>query len=64
MLAGPGDGSILLISALFAAAMLLGADIIGRVAAAPNEIAAGIVAAMLGEPFFIHVVRRFRLARR
>lgn len=60
---GPDNRRVLPLSALFAAAVLLAADIIGRVVATPNEIAAGIVAAVLGGPFFIHVVRRFRLAR-
>lgn len=62
-MAGPDNRAILPLSALFAAAMLLAADILGRVVAAPDEVAAGIVAAILGGPFFIHVVRRFRLAR-
>ena len=60
---GPDNRHVLPLSALFAGAVLLAADIIGRVVATPNEIAAGIVAAVLGGPFFIHVVRRFRLAR-
>lgn len=50
-------------SALFAAILLLGADLLGRVIAAPAEIAAGIVAALLGGPFFIVAVRRFRVSR-
>lgn len=60
---GPDNRRVLPLSALFAASTLLGADIIGRIVAPPNEIAAGIVAAVLGGPFFVHVVRRFRLAR-
>ena len=60
---GPDNRDLLPLSGLFAAAMLLGADILGRTIVAPDELAAGIVATMLGGPFFIHVVRRFRLAR-
>ncbi|GEK69467.1 FecCD family ABC transporter permease [Paracoccus denitrificans] len=60
---GPDNRRVLPLSALFAASTLLGADILGRIVAPPNEIAAGIVATILGGPFFIHVVRRFRLAR-
>ncbi|MFT4012318.1 MAG: iron ABC transporter permease [Paracoccus sp. (in: a-proteobacteria)] len=61
--AGPDNRRVLPLSALFAASVLLGADIIGRLIAPPAEVAAGIVAAILGGPFFVHVVRRFRLAR-
>lgn len=60
---GPDNRRVLPLSALIAASVLLGADIIGRVVAPPAEVAAGIVAAILGGPFFIHAVRRFRLAR-
>lgn len=60
---GPDNRRVLPLSALFAASVLLGADIIGRVVAPPAEVAAGIVVAILGGPFFVHVVRRFRLAR-
>lgn len=50
-------------AALTAAILLLGADLVGRVVTAPSEIAAGIVAALLGGPFFIMAVRRFRVSR-
>lgn len=60
---GPDNRRVLPLSALLAASTLLGADILGRIVTAPNEVAAGIVAAILGGPFFIGVVRRFRLAR-
>lgn len=50
-------------AALAAAILLLGADLLGRVVAAPSEVAAGIVAALLGGPFFIMAVRRFRVSR-
>ncbi|MDO5622932.1 MAG: iron ABC transporter permease [Paracoccus sp. (in: a-proteobacteria)] len=60
---GPDSRRVLPLSALFAASVLLAADILGRVVAPPAEVAAGIVAAILGGPFFVHVVRRFRVAR-
>ena len=62
-LSGPDNRDLLPLSGLFAAAMLLGADILGRIIVAPDELAAGIVATMLGGPVFIHVVRRFRMAQ-
>jgi iron complex transport system permease protein len=60
---GPDYRFILPYSALFAAILLLGADVIGRMIVPPAEIAAGIVAALIGGPFFVLIVRRFRLAR-
>lgn len=62
-MASPRNAHVLPLSALLGAILLLVADILGRVIVRPDEIAAGIVAALLGGPFFIHVVRRFRLAR-
>lgn len=61
MICRPDYRVILPASGLIAAILLLMADIIGRLVARPDEIAAGIVAAMLGGPFFILLVRRFRL---
>ena len=63
MVMGPDYRWILPGSALFAAILLLSADVIGRVIAAPSEISAGIVALLIGGPFFIAVVRRSRLAK-
>jgi iron complex transport system permease protein len=40
------------------AALLLAADIIGRVIARPEEVEVGIVTALVGAPFFIWIVRR------
>ncbi|ATN36627.1 ABC transporter permease (plasmid) [Rhizobium sp. ACO-34A] len=58
---GPDHRWILPYSALFAAVMLLVSDVAGRVIAMPAEVAAGIIALLIGGPFFIAVVRRFRL---
>lgn len=46
-------------SALLAGLLLLSADIIGRVIIAPNEVAAGILALLLGGPFFVYAVVKF-----
>lgn len=48
-------------SALGGAALLVGADVIGRLAARPSELDVGIVTAFLGAPFFIWIVRRHRV---
>ncbi|MEU3018181.1 iron ABC transporter permease [Nocardiopsis sp. NPDC007018] len=48
-------------SALMGAVLLLTADILGRFLAPPGELQVGVVLALVGAPFFIHVVRRRRL---
>jgi iron complex transport system permease protein len=45
-------------SAIVGAGLLVGADVIGRVVARPEEIAVGIITALVGAPFFIWIVRR------
>ncbi|MGC5532407.1 FecCD family ABC transporter permease [Streptomyces sp. SR-10] len=59
---GPDHRWLLPLSAALAAALLLGADILGRVVARPVEVQAGIIVAFIGGPFFIALVRRRRLA--
>lgn len=49
-------------AALLGAALLLVADIAGRVMARPSELPVGIVLAFVGAPFFVALVRRKRLA--
>jgi len=53
---------ILPASALMGAALLLLADVAGRVVARPGELDVGIVTAFLGAPVFIWIVRRRRVA--
>lgn len=62
-LTGPDNRRLLPLSGLFAAILLLSADIIGRVVAVPQEVPAGIVTALLGGPFFVHIVRRHRMVQ-
>ncbi|HWS37317.1 MAG TPA: iron ABC transporter permease [Actinoplanes sp.] len=45
-------------TALVGAALLTAADVVGRVVNRPDEIAAGIITALIGAPFFIYIVRR------
>ncbi|MDG4780372.1 iron ABC transporter permease [Micromonospora sp. WMMD961] len=51
----------LAVSALLGPALLLGADIVGRVVAPPGEIPAGIVTALVGAPLLAVLVRRARV---
>ncbi len=61
MMTGPNYRWILPYSALFSAILLLGADVVGRIIAPPSEVAAGIIITLIGGPFFIFVVRKYRL---
>ena len=60
-LVGPAHRWLLPLSALFGAALLLGADVVGRVAARPAELQVGIVTAVIGAPFLVALVRRRRV---
>ena len=53
---------LLPLSLIAAPAVLLLADVVGRVILLPGEVPAGIVAAMMGAPVFIAVVRRGKKA--
>lgn len=53
MLAGPNHKSLLPLSMLLGALLLLIADMIARTAVAPLDMPVGIVTALLGAPFFI-----------
>jgi len=60
---GPDYRWILAFSALLGPALLLAADVLGRVIARPGEIEAGLVVAFLGAPVLIALVRRTKPAR-
>ena len=58
---GPRWTVAVLAGALVGSLVLLGADVLGRVAAGPGELQVGVVAGVLGAPLLIWVVRRRRL---
>ncbi|MDN4174130.1 iron ABC transporter permease [Nocardioides sp. SOB77] len=58
LLVGVDHRWLLPFSAVTGAALLTAADVLGRVVARPSEIDVGIITALVGAPFFIHVVRR------
>ncbi|MDQ2697936.1 MAG: iron ABC transporter permease [Actinomycetota bacterium] len=58
LLAGPDLRWLLPFSAVAGAALLIGADVVGRVIARPEEVQVGIITALLGAPVFIWIVRR------
>lgn len=55
-LVGPRARHLLPASALIGALTLLAADLVGRLVALPNEIPAGIVAAVIGGPYLIFLL--------
>ena len=57
-LTGPDYRWILPFSLVLAPALLLSADVIGRVILLPGEVPAGIMTALVGAPVFIWLVRR------
>ncbi|GAA2165688.1 FecCD family ABC transporter permease [Actinomadura napierensis] len=61
LLAGVDHRWLLPFSALAGASLLTAADVAGRVVARPEDIEVGILTALVGAPFFIHVVRRHKV---
>jgi iron complex transport system permease protein len=61
-LTGPDHRWLIPCSGLAGAALLLVADVVGRVVARAGELQVGIVLALIGAPFFIALVRRRKTA--
>jgi iron complex transport system permease protein len=61
MVAGADQRWTLPLSMLLAPALLLFADVLGRVAVRPDELDAGVVTAVIGAPVFIALVRYRRV---
>lgn len=61
-LTGPGHPRMLAISVLLGPALLLGADVLGRLVVRPGELEAGVVSALLGAPVLVAVARGRRVA--
>ncbi len=58
LLLGPGHRRLLPASALLGAAFLVAADALARSVLAPAEVPVGVVTALVGAPFFLHLLRR------
>ncbi|WP_024890737.1 FecCD family ABC transporter permease [Luteimonas huabeiensis] len=61
--AGVNHRWTMLYSALIGALVILAADVLGRVLLPPDEIAVGIMVALLGGGFFVALARRRRIVR-
>jgi iron complex transport system permease protein len=60
---GPDQRWVLAYSLVLAPAILLAADVLGRILVAPAELPVGIVTAFLGAPVFLALCRRRRIAQ-
>ena len=58
---GPGHRMLLPASIILGAALMVGADILARMLAAPAELPIGIVTAVVGAPFFLALLLRQRM---
>ncbi len=58
LLTGPDHRVLLPASAMLGATIVLAADMLARVVVAPAELPLGIVTALIGAPFFLHLVLR------
>lgn len=58
LLAGPDHRVLLPASAMLGATIVLASDMLARVIVAPAELPLGIVTALVGAPFFLHLVLR------
>jgi iron complex transport system permease protein len=59
-LVGAAHRPVLLLSMLLGPAMLLGADVVGRVVARPSEVQAGVLTALLGAPLLVRLAVRVK----
>jgi iron complex transport system permease protein len=57
LVVGPNARLLLPLSAIYGAAFLGLADLVARV---PGELPVGVVTALLGAPFFVYLLRRYR----
>ncbi|MCG3731747.1 FecCD family ABC transporter permease [Vibrio cincinnatiensis] len=60
---GPDHRWLLLYSMLIASLLTVIADILGRVIGYPDEISVGIMIALIGGPFFVVLVRKWKIAQ-
>ena len=58
---GPDYRLVLPLSMGFGAALVLVADVLGRVVLPPSEVQVGIMTAVVGAPFFLLLIRRGRM---
>jgi iron complex transport system permease protein len=57
LVTGPNARTLLPLSAIYGAVFLALADLIARI---PGELPVGVVTGVIGAPFFLYVLRRYR----
>ncbi|MFT3888914.1 MAG: iron chelate uptake ABC transporter family permease subunit [Arachnia sp.] len=62
LLVGSDQRWVTVFSAILGPAWLLGADVIARLVVRPEEAPVGVIAALLGAPVFVAIVRRRKIA--
>ncbi|GLQ72231.1 FecCD family ABC transporter permease [Vibrio penaeicida] len=63
MLCGPDHKWLMPFSLLIASILTLVADVLGRVIGHPSEISVGIMIALIGGPFFVFLVKRWKISQ-
>ena len=58
LIVGPDHKKVLPLSALLGGILVVWADVVARVAAAPEEMPVGLVTALVGAPFFVIMLKR------
>jgi iron complex transport system permease protein len=61
LLVGTDHRWLLPFTAVSGAALLVAADVVGRLIARPDEVEVGVITALIGAPLFIWIVRRQRV---
>lgn len=60
LIIGPNHRRLIPLSAILGASLLLGADLISRTLVAPAELPIGIITTIIGGPFFLWLLLRFK----
>lgn len=61
-LVGPSHRWLMPYAMIYGPVLLLTADVLGRIVARPSEVQVGIMTAIVGAPFLVHLVRKRNLA--
>ncbi len=62
IVAGPDHKWLMPFSLLIASTLAVAADVLGRIVGYPNEISVGIMIALIGGPFFVFLVKRWKIS--
>ena len=62
IVAGPDHKWLIPFSFLIASTLAVAADVLGRIVGYPNEIGVGIMIALIGGPFFVLLVKRWKIS--